>query len=570
MRPWAIVVVILLVIFLIAAIAAIGFLYTIGKPPEVSRNSVIEVSFSGTLAEARSDNPFETLFASDKLTLYDYWKLFDYAARDDRVAGVDLMIEPLGFSWAQVEELRNSIHRYRESGRPIHAFLAVDLVTEKELYLAAAADSITLNPDTALLINGLAAEVTFFKRTLEKLGIRPEFMQFKEFKSPEIYDRTELSGPVREMYQSIIQDIQDRFTAQVAADREIEESVVREFLKTGMVTPDAAVQAKLIDAEGYRQEVKNRLKEDLGVEEYDSIRASSYMKSADELFAVSSRNRVAFVTGIGPIFSGAGDAFTEGIAGSTLAAKLREIKENDRFKAVLLRVDSPGGSAVGSDMIWKEIVDLEEAGKPVVVSMSGVAGSGGYYISMAAGKILCQPSTITGSIGVIFGKFDFQGFFDWLGMNVDRVKSAPNADIFSLSSSLTPEQKGQIEEWMRHIYDNFVSKAAEGRGSTFEELEAKAHGRIYTGAQAVAIGLADQLGGFDEAVASIKEALNLDEDDTVELVRYPRPKTVWEALTQDGFVQLRSQSDPIAVMKRWSRLLSVPAPQLLMPEAEIR
>ena len=221
-------------------------------------------------------------------------------------------------------------------------------------------------------------------------------------------------------------------------------------------------------------------------------------------------------------------------------------------------------------MVWKEVRLLEEAKKPVVVSMSGAAGSGGYYISMGASRIVSHPSTITGSIGVIFGKFDLEGLYDWLGMSVDRVKISPNADLFSASTPLSAIQRQQITAWMQEIYDTFVTKAAEGRGTTFEDLEAKAHGRIYTGAQALELGLVDSLGGFETAVTELKEVLGLEPGDELELVHYPRPKGLWELLSSGDLVHLPFES---ASLKKWleSELhnLTTPAPRLLMPEARI-
>jgi len=276
------------------------------------------------------------------------------------------------------------------------------------------------------------------------------------------------------------------------------------------------------------------------------------------------------VTGVGIITAGGQSSFDEGIGGASLAKTLREVRKDDSYKAVLLRVDSPGGSPVGSDMVWKEVRELEAAGKPVVVSMSGVAGSGGYYISMGAGKIVCQPSTITGSVGVIFGKFDIEGLANWLGMDVERVKISPNADMFSPYTRMTEKQKTQVHDWIEQTYRHFVTKAAEGRGSTYEEFEPKAHGRIYTGSQAVEIGLADEVGGYDAAIASVKEALSLKESDSIELDRYPKPKTFWESLLGGKLAQTRVQTSLPAWLKDQLDELQTAGPHLLMPDVEIR
>ena len=225
-----------------------------------------------------------------------------------------------------------------------------------------------------------------------------------------------------------------------------------------------------------------------------------------------------------------------------MAQILRDVRESGKYEAVLFRVDSPGGSAVGSDMVWREVELLEEAGTPVIVSMSGVAGSGGYYISMGASKIISQPTTITGSIGVIFGKFDLGGLYDWLGISIDRVKTSPNADLFSFSTSLTSEQREQVIAWMQEIYDAFVSKAAKGRGMEFAKLEEMARGRIYTGEQARKIGLVDDIGGFPRALEHVRQSLELEDDARINLVRLPKPKSFWETLSELGAVRMRQTS----------------------------
>ncbi len=569
MRPWAIVIVVFLVICVLAVAAFVGLVWMIGRPPSVAGNSILEIRVGGDIPEVASENPITQILDPDQLTIYDFWRALDYAARDSRIRGVYLEIAPLGLSMAQIEELRDAIHRFEDSDKPIHSFLAVDLVGEKELYLAAATDSVAVNPETSFLINGLAAEVTFYKRTLEKLGIQHDGIQFKEFKSAEEYTRDSISPPVREMLESIVSDLQDRIVSTVAEDREVEESVLQAAINSGLMSSEQAVSSRLVDFAGYRGEVQEKLQKETGASSYQGTPVSDYLKSSESL-AVKSNNRVAFVTGVGIITAGEQSSLDDGIGGVSLAKTLREIRKDSRYKAVLLRVDSPGGSPVGSDMVWKEVRELEAAGKPVVVSMSGVAGSGGYYISMGAGKIICQPSTITGSIGVIFGKFDIEGLANWLGMDIDRVKISPNADMFSAFTSLTEQQKTLIRDSIEQTYRHFVTKAAEGRGATYEEFEPKAHGRIYTGAQAVEIGLADEVGGYDTAVASLKTAMNLKESDSIELDRYPKPKTFWESVFGGGLGQSRARTSLPAWLKSQLEELQTAGPRVLMPDVEFR
>ena len=229
---------------------------------------------------------------------------------------------------------------------------------------------------------------------------------------------------------------------------------------------------------------------------------------------------------------------------------------------------------MGSDMVWEEVRKLEQEGKPVVVSMSGVAGSGGYYISMGAGHLVSQPSTITGSIGVIFGKFDLSNLYQWMGISVDQVKNYPHADIFSSSRSLGSEQRKRVEDWIADLYRKFVTKAADSRRMEFADLEEKARGRIYTGAQAEALGLVDSLGGFEVAVRELKRALSLDEDTPLDLHLYPHRKSWWEAAFSGDLVSVIRTFRTASPLNRWTadlvRQLESPGPWLLAPELRFR
>lgn len=568
-RTW---VVVLLVVFLVilALVLGTGYYLFMGRPVAIQQDTVVEVILRGDLNELPPENPFAQIFEPDGPSIWDLEHAFRYAAQDDRISGIYLEIHPLvGVSWAQIEELREYIQSFRESEKPVHALLAVDIVGEKELYLGSSATSMTVNPDAAFLVNGLMAEVAFFKGTMDKLGIRPQFIQFKEYKSSESFTRETMTPEIREMYESILRDLQGRFVAEVAREREIDPARLEDIISRGLVPATVGMEEGLVDALGYTSEVLREL--GLKDEPQDNgrkISAGRYASAARDRFQEVSRYRVALLGGVGSITAGESSSFANIMGASTFSRHLREIRKDDTFKGVILRVDSPGGSAVGSDMIWKEVELLQEAGKPVIVSMSGVAGSGGYYISMGARQIISQPSTITGSIGVIGGKFDLSGLYNWLGVTYDRVKLAPNADFFSPVTPLSPYQLRQFENWMQVVYENFVSKAAEGRGMEYEELESRARGRIYTGAQARELGLIDQTGGLRTAVAEMRKALELPEEENVELVRYPRQKTFWEAVLGGEFFGIRQPSF-IQVILEELRHFSNPGAWLLTPEAEI-
>ena len=557
-------------ILFLSIVLGTGYLLMRGQDVTIQENTILEVALSGSVFELPPENPLTQIFGPGTLSLWELGKVLRYGAQDDRVSGLYLEIHPLNLSWAQIEELRDSLHRFRTSGKPIHAFLALDMVRDPELYLACAADSITLNPGATLLVNGLLAEITFYKGTMEKLGIKPEFIQFKEYKSAETYTRETMTPEIREMYESILGDIEERFISVVAQERNLDEERMRGILEAGLTSADQALEENLVDVLGYKSQVQQQLAgSGDDSQEYEGLAARYYLDAVEDDFATRSEHKVALVGGLGTITAGNSDPFSQIMGGLTMSARLRRIREDDDIKGIILRVNSPGGSVVGSDMVWKEVKLLEEAGKPVVVTMSGVAGSGGYYISMAASHIISQPSTITGSIGVIFGKFDLEGLYEWLGITIDQVKTSPNADIFSSSTSLTDDQRERVESWMATIYETFVQKAADGRSQTYQELEPRARGRIYTGVQALDIGLVDELGGLPEARDQMKQALGLEEDEDIELVLYPRPKSLWEALAGGDFFGIRQRDSLSQWLQEQVPFLSEPAPWLLMPEVRI-
>ena len=568
-KKWILLVLLLLGIPSLIVLAAGVYLLSYEPVAEIQQGSVVEVVLSYAIEELPPESPIFLAFQGRIPNLWELGEVFQQAARDDRVTAILLEIHPLGWNWGQIEEVRDYVKQFRESGKAVHAFLAVDIGGEQELYLASAADSITINPGSGLLINGLVAEVTFFKGVMEKLKIQPEFIQFKEYKSAEQYSREKLSPEIREMLESILGNLEDRFVSTVAGERRLEEKVLREIMTVGMLPAKLAREKGLLDNLGYRHEIEEQLKfsED-GEEEYRGVPEGQYLAATRGRYEKSSDHRIALLGGLGSIIAGRSEPLMNVVGGTTIADQLRQIGEDDKVKGVILRVNSPGGSAVGSDMIWREVRRLEEMGKPVIASMSGVAGSGGYYISMGARHIVTQPSTITGSIGVIFGKFDLHGFYEWLGVTNDRVKSFPNADLLSTLTSLSVDQRKHIEAWMETIYEDFVRKAAEGRGLEYEDLEAKARGRIYTGAQAQELGLVDSLGGLSTAVNEMKKALDLGEDEQLKLVLYPKRKTLLEAALSGELIKINPPS-LIGWFQQSLNRLDRPGPWLLAPDVNI-
>jgi protease-4 len=561
----------LLVLAVLVGLAIIAgglIIYTLNAPPSVAAETVLEVPLGGTILETPASDPWTLLFASRAIDLWALRSDLESAKRDDRISAMFVDITPLATSWAQIEELRQLLKDFRESGKPVHAFLSVDLVTERELYLASAADSIAMNPTSGFLVDGLMTEVVFMKRTMDKLGVKPNFIQFKEYKSAETYTRQEMTPEIRTMLTGVLQDIQDRFTVSIAEDRGIDPATVRSLIDQGLFPATVGLDSGLVDRLAYRHEAQEALKSENGDREYQGMSLRAYEEARPSADRGRARAKVAYVGAQGMIVTGKSEGFSGLLGSVTMTSTLRSLREDSSIDGVILRVDSPGGSAVASDMIWEEVTQLEKAGKPVVVSMSGTAASGGYYLSMSARRIVAQPSTITGSIGVIFGKFDLSGLYNWLGMDIERIKLAPNSDFLSLTASLSDQQEEQVRSWMSQIYLGFVTKAAEGRNQEIDTLEAKARGRIYTGSQAVEAGLVDSLGGIGQAISEMKQALNLSESDSIRLELYPKPKSFLETLTSGDLLDLKAPAMLDQLVEEF-RILERPAVWLLAPEIRV-
>jgi protease IV len=552
-------------------------LYWISRPErvEIRPNSVLEIYLSGQMPELPSASPLAKALGKEGLSVIELRRVLREAAQDSKIKTLYLTVPTLASSWAQIEEVRGLLVDFKKSKKLVLMRLTSDMASEKEVYLSSLGDEIYLNPDSGLLINGLSSEVTFYKGLMTKLKIEPQFIQFKEFKSPEAYTRDKMTPEFRGMLEGILKDIQERFIQTVAADRKISPERLHEIIQTGMAPATIALKEKLVTNLGYQDDVLERLKAPKpdGGKEYRPINAAKYLQAIQARPSLPKKTRVALLGGNGIIVSGNSDeVWGNYMGGETISARLREIREDKSIKGVLFRVDSPGGSAVGSDKVWREVALLEKAGKPVVVSMSGVAGSGGYYIAMGARKIVAQPSTITGSIGVIFGKFNLRGLYEgWLGITHDNIKLAENADIFSSVTSLTDRQKNQIKSWMEDIYGTFVRKASAGRKMKFEELEAKAHGRIYTGAQARQLHLIDEVGGWETALSLLKKELKVPESEEMELVLYPKPKSLWQSLMEGELFKTAAPVPSLeAYLKEVGQMLETPTMWLLAPQLGIK
>ncbi|HUP25595.1 MAG TPA: signal peptide peptidase SppA [Thermoanaerobaculia bacterium] len=537
---------ILFVLVLMAGAAVTVFLFLAGLAgsmqgvaPKIARGSVLELRLSGPMTESPPIMDLGIFGFDMPPSLWELRRALESAADDDRVAGLLLQVHGPAIGWASAEEIVAQLDRFRDSGKPVYATVQSDMLDDLTYYLATGGDRIWLNPQTAGVVNGLVAESPFVRGTLDKLHVEPEVIMYKEYKSAgEMFANYEMSPYMREALEAVLQSMDGAFRSRVMDRRGVTAAALDELMARGMTSGEQLVEAGLVDELGYVDQVESAFEDADAVEEYEGVTVAKYLRSLGSTRAVSG-DRIAVVFGEGQIvaeslapslpFFG-----TVMFSGPAVAKNLREAAEDPRVKAIVFRINSPGGSAVGSDVVLREVIRARESGKPVVASMSDVAGSGGYWVAMAADRIVARPTTITGSIGVVFSKLGLEGFFEWIGTNFDQVSTAPRADIFGIG----PWGEGDREavlSWMDAVYGNFTRAVAEHRGLELAAVQEVAKGRIWSGTDALGRRLIDRLGGLDEAVSMAKEAAGIDAEQDVPLVVYPAPKTLWQRILEDDW-----------------------------------
>ncbi|MHC4178714.1 MAG: signal peptide peptidase SppA [Planctomycetota bacterium] len=518
------------------------------KPAAEKKADVAQITISGSYPEG----PVAMgLFGDLQPSLSKVIRRLEQAGEDKEVDAVWLRIESLAVGRGKLHELRCAIARLRKTGKPVYAELGV--ADGSQYLLAAACDEIIMPPSGVLMVPGVRAEVTFYKGLLDKLGIQFDMIPMGKYKGAvEPFTRTNMSPPLRESLEAIVDDAYEDLATSIAAGRGMKDYRVKTLLDQGLFMAAAARKAGLVDqvvyADQFRESLPKKLKVDKVnlVADYKKKRVQADfsgitgMMKLMELFMggkpsqpVSKKKRIAVVYAVGPIMTGKSvtDLFGSSTVGSTsMVAALRKAAEDPKVVAIVFRIDSPGGSAAASDLIWRETVRIE---KPLIASMGDVAGSGGYYIAMGADKIIAEPGTITGSIGVVGGKVVLGGLYEKIGLTTETISRGQNSEAFSANQPFTPEERKVWTALLREIYRQFVSKAAQGRKKSYRELEKLAQGRVYTGRMAEANGLIDQLGTLRDAIAEAKKAAGLKDDEDVDLLILPRPRTIFEQLLGD-------------------------------------
>lgn len=524
--------VLLIVLFFIVLIAAafITLIYVefAPKPPSVGVNSYLEIKLEGELAEWSQPDFFTSLFAgAQPQSLNDIWTNLRKAKVDHRIQGVLLRLNMLQCGWAKADEIRGAILDFRASGKKAFAFIEEAPEFNREYYLATACDKIVLHPLGWLGLTGIGGDIPFFKKGLEKLGIQAQFEHIGKFKTAYNQFTEEGFTPAhREMEESLLSDTFNHFVKTVAQARHKTEAEVKNLIDKAFFQGEQAKTAGLVDEVLYDDQLPDLFR--AGGAQLVRVGSEEYLRVKPSSLGLETGRRVALIYAMGPILGGESLNY-QMIGSQTLARWIRRARLDKSVAAVVMRVDSPGGSAVASDTIGRE-VELTKKVKPVVISMSDMAGSGGYWISMSAHKIFAQPQTLTGSIGVLSGKFNFAKLYEKLGISSEELKYGRQSNIFSTFHPLSKEEQALLQEQISWIYDKFLAKASEGRNLTKDKVNDIGQGRVWTGNQARAIGLVDELGGLTAAIEEAKRLAGIPAAENVQLDIRPRKTSWWGSL----------------------------------------
>jgi protease IV len=502
------------------------------KPPQIAGNSVLVLRLEGEIPE-KPPVELPSFLAGDRapVTVAGAWMSLKKAAADPHIKAVVLEPEGVAAGWARLEELRMDIEQFRKSGKPVYAYLRTP--GTREYYLAAAADRIYLGQADQMYVKGLRAELMYFKRTLDKLGVVVEVEHAGKYKDfGDMFSRTDMSSETREVMSSVVDDLYGNMVAHIAAGRKKSPEEVRAIINQGPFTATQALKAGLVDELRFEDQMWGELKDRLHSGDPVKVSLDKYMKVPPETVGLEGKNHIALVIGEGDIVRGnSGD---DGSVESSLTAHgfvklLRQVAGDSTIKAVVVRINSPGGEVTASDEIWREM-NLLSKKKPTVISMSDAAASGGYYMAMTGDPIVAYPGTLTGSIGVVFGKPNLHGLYDKIGITKDAIERGRHAGIDSDYRPLTEDERQMLRAGIDESYKDFVTKVAEARHRKFEEIEPLSQGRVWMGDQAKANGLVDEVGGLDTALDLAKKKAHIPASENVTVVTFPARRDFLEIL----------------------------------------
>ncbi|MFP4290267.1 MAG: signal peptide peptidase SppA [Cyclobacteriaceae bacterium] len=506
---------------------------------EVEANSVLRLELNKPIVERDTEDPFSSILlpgTNGVIGLINLREAIKKAKNDENIKGIYLDAGMLTTGYGTMEEIRNDLLDFKESGKFIVSYS--DIVGERGYYLNSVADEVYINPQGIIEFNGFAVEVTFIKNTLEKLGVEPQVFRVGDFKSAvEPLTRTSLSDSARLQTQEYLGNLYEVYLQGIAETRGLEVATLRNIADSMKVRfAGDAVQYGLATDTAYYDQVLNVIGEKLGLEADENgtidtdninfISLKKYEQSLENEPDEYSRNRVAVIVATGNIVNGEGEG--EVIGGETFAKEIRKARLDDNIKAIVIRINSAGGSALASDIMWREIQLAKEV-KPVIASMSDVAASGGYYMAMGCDTIVAHPNTITGSIGILGVIPNVEELLNKIGVTTDVVQTGQFSDIYNLTGPLSEFEQQIIQNQIEEGYETFTRKAAAGRNMPLEQLLRVASGRVWSGVEAKDRNLIDVFGGLDQAIEIAVEKAKLEEGD-YQVRYYPKKKTFIEEL----------------------------------------
>jgi protease-4 len=511
------------------------------KPPQIADNSVLVLRLDGDVPEkAPVELPDFLGGGRPQLTVANVWMTLRMAAADSHIKAVVLEPEGLSAGWAKLEEIRADIQQFRKSGKPVFAYLRTP--GTRDYYVALAADRIFSGPEEPLMLKGLRAETVYLKKTLDKIGVSMEVEHAGKYKDfGDTFTRSDMSPETREVLNSVVDDLYGNLVAHIAEARKKSPQEIQAIIDQGPYTAKQALQAGLVDQLCFEDEMWSALKDKLHSGEPVKLAADKYVKVSPETTGIHGKSRIAMVIGEGDIVRGGPDdngGDENSLTSFGFDKLLTQVAGDSSIKGVVVRIDSPGGEVTASDEIWRQM-NLLSKKKPLVISMSDLAASGGYYMAMTGDSIVAEPGTLTGSIGVVFGKPNLHGLYDKLGVTKDAIQRGKHADIDSDYTSLSPEERDKLRQGIDESYQDFLSKVAEARHHSVGEIDAVAQGRVWLGSQAKSRGLVDELGGLDTAIAMVKKKANIPDSEQVTLVTYPPRRNIIDVIMR------KSQEDAL-------------------------
>ncbi|MGA9527226.1 MAG: signal peptide peptidase SppA [Terriglobales bacterium] len=527
----------------------------IGQKGRIPSKTILEANFEQPLLEDMPDSPTARFTMNDRETLRDVIDAIDRGADDDRVVGMIARIGAAPIPMAQLQEIRDAVTRFRAHKK----FAVAYSETFGEFgpgngayYLATAFDQIYLQPSGDVGLTGIIMESPFIKGTLDKLGMSFHGDHRYEYKNAlNFYTETKYTPAHKEAMTAIMNSWFNQIKDGICKARGLDPEKFQAIVDAGPYLGKEAVDAKLVDGVAYRDEVYGQVKSK-GGSGAELLYLDKYLDRAGR--PNQHGKKIALIFGVGGVQRGKSDydpvQGEQTMGSDTVAGAIRAAVQDDSVKAILFRVDSPGGSYVASDTIWREVINAHNAHKPVIVSMGNLAGSGGYFVAMAADKIVAQPGTITASIGVLGGKMLTSGLWDKVGLSWDEVHDGDKATMFTGTHDYTPAEWARFEAWLDRVYVDFTNKVADGRRLPKDKVLEIAKGRIWSGADAKNLGLVDELGGYDVALKLVKRAIGVAESDDVNLVVYPRQKKWYETLVQQNPADNSDKEDEAQALAR--------------------